>query len=234
MKFKRDYLNQAEGNVSVKNWIEANLENHLKKEKLEENVTEIEHIIDYLKSDKAPKNIHKMSYEEAKNNSEKWAKALIKNAGDIVETEEDSKVIKKFRSGVKLVQLVGRAAYEREGKIMRHCVASYYGKNDVSIYSLRDENNRPHCTIEVVKSNNEINQIKGKGNGKIHPRYIKYVLKVLPAIGMQIRENDMQYLGYEKLDKNTMSFIEKNFEGIQEITFLNKRFFYLGSNLKRK
>jgi hypothetical protein len=38
---------------------------------------------------------------------------------------------------------------------MSHCVASYYGR-DVEIYSLRDNKNLPHCTVEENK------QVKGK------------------------------------------------------------------------
>ena len=60
-----------------------------------------------------------------------------------------------FKDGFKFVLLKSESAYAREGKIMSHCAASYFGRNS-KIYSLRDENNNPHCTIE------EDNQIKGK------------------------------------------------------------------------
>jgi hypothetical protein len=62
---------------------------------------------------------------------------------------------------------------------MSHCVASYYGRDTV-IYSLRDSNNNPHCTIE------DGNQIKGKGNGSVDPKYIDYVVKFLEKLGMTV------------------------------------------------
>jgi hypothetical protein len=76
---------------------------------------------------------------------------------------------------------------------MSHCVASYYWRN-VNVYSLRDKQNNPHCTIE------ENQQIKGKWNGKIDPKYINYVVKFLEKLGMTVWENEMKNLWYYKLD----------------------------------
>lgn len=60
----------------------------------------------------------------------------------------------------------------REGKIMRHCVASYVDRvirRDTMIFFLRrtvtpDE---PYCTIEVSPDTLTVRQVKGKGNKKI-------------------------------------------------------------------
>ena len=64
----------ADGKVFV--WITVNLNNYLKDNN--ENQDEIEHIIDYLVSDKCPERISKMAYNEAKSNTEKWNNTLIK------------------------------------------------------------------------------------------------------------------------------------------------------------
>lgn len=48
----------------VFNWIEKHLAAYFKDNKPDQ--TEIEHIIDYLASDKRPKRLNKMSYEQAK------------------------------------------------------------------------------------------------------------------------------------------------------------------------
>ncbi|WP_353889043.1 PcfJ domain-containing protein [uncultured Flavobacterium sp.] len=56
-----------------------------------------------------------------------------------------------------MVTLKSESSYIREGKLMSHCVGSYYGRDKI-IYSLRDSKNNPHCTIEHGQ------QIKGKGN----------------------------------------------------------------------
>ena len=139
----------------VEKWINSNLNNYLTKNV--ENQDEIEHILDYLCSNIAPKRLNKMSYDEAKSNSEKWLKSMIKDNKNIVEKESDTKIIIELSNGFKWVQLISELSYKNEGVRMKHCVGSYYGKN-VKIYSLRDKNNEPHCTIE------EDTQIKGKGN----------------------------------------------------------------------
>lgn len=225
-----DYLKQAK-EKEVKDWINKNLINYLKKN--DENVQEIEHIIDYLNSEDRPKRIRYMSYEEALNNTSKWTKKLIKKGGNIIETDKDTKVIHDFKNGMKLVQLIGANAFKREGHIMRHCVGSYVNRNDVRIYSLRDKNSNPHCTIEVQKQNDTISQIKGKGNGSIHPKYIKYILKSLKKIGKDINTQDMQYLGYIS-DEEYIRYVEKHFDGVKFIIYNNKKFIYKYSKLIKK
>ena len=122
-------------------WIDSHLKAYLEKNNPEQ--SEVEHIIDYFASDKRPKRISKMSYDQAKSNTDKWNKALIKKGSAIQGLEEDTEVIKDFGDGFKIVKLVGENAYKREGFLMRHCVASYYGC-DKEIYSLRDKDNNPH------------------------------------------------------------------------------------------
>jgi len=198
-------------------WIDANLQNYLKKN--EENQTDIEHILDYLCSDARPKRIAKMSYKEALSNAEKWSKSLQKKASGIDEEEDDTETVLDFRDGFKIVKLVGRNAYDREGMLMRHCVSSYYGK-DTEVYSLRDKDNMPHCTIEKDK------QIKGKGNGSISPKYIKYVVEFLEHIGMEVRDNEMKNLGYVNIEK-----VKNDFDFMP--TFRSK-YFYKDDILKVK
>src|SRR5262249_15447219 len=99
-----------------------------------------------------------------------------------------------FKDGFKIVQLVGKNAYEREGYLMRHCVASYHGSSK-EIYSLRDQDDMPHCTMEKDQ------QIKGKGNGNIHPKYVGYVVKFLEHAGMTVGDSEMRHLGYINIEK---------------------------------
>jgi len=218
----------------VLSWVNINLRNYLKKNS--ENQTEVEHIIDFLMSNKAPKRIKYMSYDEAKKGAEKWTKTLIKKAANIIETEKDTKTVIDFKNGMRLVKLKGESAFKREGHLMKHCVSSYFGKEDTTIYSLRDINNNPHCTIEVLSNGGEINQIKGKGNGSIHPKYISYVIKSLKKIGKEINAYELKYLGYSELDENTWKFINSNFKekSIGKLTFNNSVYFYNQSILKEK
>ena len=193
----------------VDQWIESNLKNHLKDN--QENQDEIEHILDYLCSSDAPKRLQRVSYTAALENSKKWMKKQIKKGNHIEETSSDTELILELTNGFKWVKLVGENAFKREGFLMRHCVASYYGSS-TSVYSLRDSKNNPHCTVEEDK------QIKGKGNGSISPKYIKYVVEFLEHLGMSVSDNEMKNLGYfnykefkNDLHKDTLALAYGNY-----------------------
>ena len=204
-----DYAGFMNVDEDVYDWIDTHLKPQLDKNKTDQG--EIEHIIDYLASDKRPKRLNKMSYEQAKSNTDKWNKSLIKKGSKIIELESDIEVIKDFGDGFKIVKLIGKNAYEREGFLMRHCLSSYWGL-DKEIYSLRDKDNMPHCTMEKDQ------QIKGKGNGAISPKYIDYIVSFLEDTGMEVGDREMKNLGYvnvknikEKLHKVKNSFYRDNY-----------------------
>jgi len=119
------FLNAGE---EVIYWINHNLKNYLETQKPKQ--SEIEHIIDYLISDKAPKRLQKMSYKQAKENTKKWNDNLKKKGKEVKESKKDIEVIHDFKDGFKIVKLVGENAYKRESFLMRHCVSSYFGKDD--------------------------------------------------------------------------------------------------------
>src|SRR5574343_641728 len=195
----KKYIDYAETqDIYLISWINTTAKNHIKK--YGENQGELEHIIDFFKSDAAPKRIQKMSYPEACESSKKWVEALKKQGKNIEETEDDTSLILDFNDGFKVVQLVGERAYKREGLLMSHCVASYAAK-DVKIYSLRDAKNNPHATIEWG------NQIKGKGNGSVNPKYIDYIVKFMKFMQMPMRASEMEQIGYVELTCEERDFV---------------------------
>ena len=188
-----EYARAFTASEEVVYWVSHNLANHLKDNP--EVQDEIEHIIDYFASDAAPKRLRGMSYAEAKANTEKWNATLQKKGANIKEKPEDTETVLDFKDGFRVVKLIGKVAFEREGFLMRHCSASYFNKKDTEVYSLRDSENMPHCTMEKNK------QVKGKGNGNIHPKYVGYVVKFLEHIGMAVGDNEMEHLGYINVEK---------------------------------
>ena len=152
---------------------------------------EIEHILDFFASGDAPVRFKNMSYDEASVAAEKWTATLQKKSKHVHETAADTEVVLDFGDGFKIVKLIGRAAFEREGYLMRHCAGSYADRKNTEVFSLRDKNNMPHATMEKDK------QVKGKGNGDIHPKYVDYVVKFLEFTGMEVRDSEMAHLGYE-------------------------------------
>ena len=180
-------------------------------------VSEAEHIIDFLIHKKF-KSLKFANYNLLKEKAEKWIKKLSSNVSKIDEVVgKDFEVVLDFEDGFRFVKLISKEAYTREGALMSHCVASYFGRN-VEIYSLRDSSNKPHCTIE------KDTQIKGKGNGDIHPKYIDYVVRFLEWTGMVVRDSEMKHLGYipvigAKYCKNKLyrnKYIRKNEEAIYD------------------
>lgn len=148
-----DYVYEFHGNNPQEvEFVNLVLVPHAEKNPVE--TSEVEHILDFLFANKV-KDVSKVSYRHFVDKAAKWQKKLenvkVKDDSDGIETVLD------FGDGFRFVKLVSKDSYEKEGKLMSHCVASYYG-NSAKIYSLRDASNNPHCTIE------EDNQIKGKGN----------------------------------------------------------------------
>jgi hypothetical protein len=180
-----DYAKGLNANDITIDWLEKNITN-------EHDIGKTEHIIDFLIY-KDFDNLNWANYDLLLEKSKKWIKQLSQNVIRIDEEYGiDIGTVLDFEDGFRFVKLISEKAYRREGSLMSHCVASYYGR-EVEIYSLRDEFNKPHCTIEKDV------QIKGKGNGDIHPKYIDYVVRFLEFTGIKVRDSEMKNLGYTKI-----------------------------------
>jgi hypothetical protein len=154
--------------------------------------TETEHILDFLYSEKKKFKLWLKTILEKTN---AWNKKLIARASKKDNELEwvDYSIEYDFKDWFKFVKLISKEAYNREWKLMSHCVASYYWR-DVNIYSLRDEKNLPHCTIE------ENNQVKGKWNQTVDNKYFWMCIKFLEYKWMTIWENEMKNIWFYKLE----------------------------------
>jgi len=186
------------------------------------NIDEVEHILDFLNSDAAPLRLRRMSFKDAKRKSSEWVERNKKKGRNLIDSSSDIELIHDFSDGTKIVQLKSKKSFQREGFLMNHCVGGYSSdREDCLIYSYRDAQNMPHATFEVRKENNEIMQIKGKGNGPIHPKYIYPILAFLKSIGMDIRPNDMKNLGYFHVNKIHIEFLKNIESAWKQITMIN-------------
>jgi hypothetical protein len=178
--------------------------------------SQMEHVLDFLVSSAAPSRLQKMSFVDAKRLAKEWSERNQKKGKHLVDTEDDIETIHSFKDGTKIVKLKTKKAFEREGFLMSHCVGGYNpNTKDLFVYSYRDGDNMPHATFEVRKNGGEIVQIKGKGNGSIHPKYIHPILEFLKVVGVDIRPNDMVNLGYHHIHKDHLDFLRK-LEGADE------------------
>jgi hypothetical protein len=185
-------------------------------------LSELEHIIDYLVSGAAPTRLRKLNYIDAKRKADDWTKANQKKGRHLKDQNEDTEMIHDFLDGTSIVRLKTKQAFQREGFLMNHCVGGYSAEDkNCLIYSYRDSKNIPHATFEVRKSDGVINQIKGKGNGPIHPKYIHPILAFLKSIGMEIRPNDMQNLGYYHLAKDHLEYLKQSDCAWAQVTMIN-------------
>jgi hypothetical protein len=207
------YANSLNINSEVSNWLNTVAKAALRKKQTTE--SELEHVLDYLVSGKAPTRLQKLSIKDAKRLSNEWSKSNQKKGKNLTDSEKDIETVHDFLDGTRIVRLKTKRAFQREGFLMNHCVGGYSVSDDVLIYSYRDKNNNPHATFEVRKQDQEILQIKGKGNGEIHPKYIHPILTFLKSIGMDIRPSEMQNLGYYHVDKSYLDFL-KTFPQIEK------------------
>jgi hypothetical protein len=230
-----DYAKAINARQEVIDWCSTVLAARLKKLQSGHAIalihSEAEHIIDFLASDAAPKRLRKMSYQQAKEAAEKWMKANQKKGRNLVDGEGDIETIHDFGDGSRIVRLITPNAYKREGFFMAHCVGGYDPKTS-TIYSYRDKKNEPHATFEVAKRDNQIVQIKGKGNGSIHPNYINPILTFLKSINFEIRPDDMKNLGYlyipEGFEEILSLFVEPNGQETKMTTLFGHKYMYAG------
>ena len=214
-----EYAKALNANTEVLCWLESTGQAAIKKNATDV-IENIEHIIDWLVSGTAPSRLRKMSYADAKRLANEWSESNQKKGRGLIDTDNDIETIHDFLDGTKIVKLLTKQAYQREGFLMNHCVGGYSLNDNVHIYSYRDEKNMPHATFEVQKNNNEIVQIKGKGNGAIHPKYIYPILAFLKSIGMDVRKDDMFNLGYYYIDKEHIDFLKQS-DAWKQVTVIN-------------
>ena len=117
--------------------------------------------------------IDRISFPVATQAAVLWHKNVSENIWDYV--VDKPVVVKEYDHGFRVVKLVSALQFEREGKLVSHCVGNgnYYNrwrtKGDADYFSLRDRNNQPHATLEVAYPNGNrkkgsVVQFKGKQN----------------------------------------------------------------------
>lgn len=88
-----------------------------------------------------------------------------------------------FRDGKDTwVSLISENALVEDGAVMGHCVGGYWPQvkgGTAVIYSLRDSQMQPHCTIEYSSKYRFIEQIKGKGNKGTAVKYWEAIKRFL-------------------------------------------------------
>lgn len=184
----------------------------------------LEHVVDWLNSKSAPARLRKLSVSCAVTKTNAWVESNKTRGTKLVDEKGDLETFMNI-DNFKIVKLLTKNAFLREGALMSHCLGGYTPVEGISMFSLRDNKNNPHATLEVRVENKEVVQIKGKGNGSIHPRYIKAILAFLEKIGMNVRKEDMPNLGYYYIHKDLINYAKmiatkEEFHTIGKETFI--------------
>lgn len=188
------YLAGIQASDEVRAWVSTTLAARLRRPD-PPSQSAVEHVLDWLVSDAAPARLRRVSWAQAVDGAAKWTASQRRKGRDLVDGPDDLRTIHDFFDGTRIVQLLTRAAYRREGYHMAHCVGGY-DPATTTVYSYRDARNIPHATFEVTRDGGQVQQVKGRGNGPIHPRYIRPILAFLQAIGQPVRPSEMCNLGY--------------------------------------
>lgn len=218
------YADAINLNKEALSWLNTTGKKYLKKQEV--TISELEHILDFFNSSSSPKRLQKMSIKDAKRKTLEWQTSNQKKGKNLKDTKEDIEKFYTFEDGTSIVKLKTKKAYQREGFLMSHCLGGYNPKeSEYDIYSYRDKENNPHATFEVRKNSEEIVQIKGKGNGPIHPKYIEPVLLFLEKLGQNIRPSEMSNLGYYYIDDMHIPFLKNKPELFKTLVMIRGKYY---------
>lgn len=209
-------------NKRIDEWLKMHLQSFIEKDNKIEH-SEVEHIVDYLKSEQSPRRLARLGVQQAKEQSEKWTVRLNKKFKNFskIESDDSVKIFKTYGNNYAWVQLLSKESFKREGAIMGHCVGSYYDKSKSKIYSLRDQENSPHCTIEVL-SDKSISQIKGKANREVIEKYHNFVLDFINSSGFNCNSYyDLKNLDAYKIERDGKTLVVKINQLKEKDTFLS-------------
>lgn len=144
------------------------------------------------------KRLDRIAFPVATNAAVLWYKDVSENIWNYV--TDKPVVIKAYEHGFTWVKLVTALQFEREGKLMNHCVGngSYYNRwrlnRESEFYSLRDKHNKPHVTMEVGFDNNHplvrkghVQQCKGNSNRKADKEYQVYIRKLIADLKLTVQ-----------------------------------------------
>ena len=134
--------------------------------------------------------VDRISFPVATSAAVLWYKDVSENIWNYV--VDKPVVIKEYEHGFRWVKLVSALQFEREGRIMNHCVGngSYFARfraNGLTEYfSLRDKLNKPHATMEVsfdtshpVMRKGSVQQCKGNSNKKPDKEHQAYIRRFI-------------------------------------------------------
>ncbi len=201
-----DWFNIADAKAGKYKWIKKAMDNNELVVKINLNTKvqkqantilkwlfHIEGRVDYdSESRKIIQKLPRLTVPEAIKRSNLHVKEMEQAAIDRLQQDKNYKVVMKFPDGYSIVKLLSGDCKDLEGDIMQNCIDRRYdtGKvfgTDVTLFSLRDPNNRAHVIIEVV--GDHVKYVKGKQNRTPIPKYQPYIIAFAKKFKLDTKTN---------------------------------------------
>ena len=138
---------------------------------------------------KMPAKLHKLTMAQALNASALWHEDIARRA-ERIRADQSSfggdpdavEVLADGGQGWRWVRVTSPEGLDYEGNAMGHCVGRGGYDNGVTIISLRDKDNMPHCTIEWDDNNRIVKQVQGRANGPVVEKYHESVASFINGL----------------------------------------------------
>ena len=138
---------------------------------------------------KMPAKLHKLTMAQALQASVLWHEDMALRAERIRDDQASFpgdpnavQVLADSGQGWRWVRVTSPEGLDYEGNAMGHCVGRGGYDTGVTIISLRDKHNMPHCTIEWDEENRCVKQIQGRANGPVVEKYHSSVVSFVNGL----------------------------------------------------
>lgn len=197
--------------MNLEQWEQSVLKNYLRNHHLAESEKEL--IFNFIKNHSGIK-LDRCAVPQVLVKAQSWSKREEKRQQELKESGATEEVY-VFPTGLRFVRLLDQAAKVWEGKHMRHCVGGEDYQNHNGIFSLRDRDNVPHVTLEL--NGKWVEQINGKCNREIAPKYEKYLIKFLQDQKLSLYSTELsERFNYIELSDEEAFFRRNCFETPKE------------------
>lgn len=132
-------------------------------------------ILDWKKEEQEL-NLNEYTFETALDEARKAHGIMFKENSNSLKNQNVVLDLGKY----KWVQLISRDDCQEEGEAMGHCVGGHSGiwSQNSYAFSLRDEFNRPHLTLESRRKDGVIFEFKGRNNGVPKAEYVECYIEL--------------------------------------------------------
>jgi hypothetical protein len=171
-------------------------------------LVEIRHVIDWLTSavtdnddwllrvdtkDRPVKLMKMHSVQQLVTEADKSFAKKLQKISSVVMLPEDERLHMQLADGFSIVQMLTPQALDRESSAMQHCIGlgsydRHVEDDKYALYSLRDQLNRPHATLEVEIASKTLLQLCGKQNKMPIMKYLRVLAPFIEAEGMNSGE----------------------------------------------